>query len=172
MRAPCLPLIAVLLLPAPLVAQDSSGYHGDHHGAMSHDSQSASAHDAHALKWGPVPAAFPAGAQMAVVRGDPAKSGPFAVQLSFPDGYKVAPHFHPTDETVAVKRGTLLVGMGDTFDAVKAKTLAAGEHATMKAGDHHFAMAKGNTLIEVTGTGPMAITYVNPKDDPRGAAKP
>jgi quercetin dioxygenase-like cupin family protein len=109
---------------------------------------------------------------MAVVSGNPAESGPFAVQVSFPDGYKVAPHFHPTDETVAVKRGTLLVGMGDTFDATKAKPLAAGQRATVKAGGHHFATAKGKTLIEITGMGPMAITYVNPQDDPRGAAKP
>ncbi|HEU4649261.1 MAG TPA: cupin domain-containing protein [Gemmatimonadales bacterium] len=172
MRAPYLSLLAVLLLPAPVVAQDSTRHHTGHQAAMAHDASSGTTVPTHAVKWGPAPAAFPAGAQMAVVRGNPAESGPFAVQVSFPDGYKVAPHYHPTAETVAVMRGTLLVGMGDTFDTATAKPLAAGEHATMKAGEHHFAAAKGKTLIEISGMGPMAITYVNPQDDPRGAARP
>ena len=33
-----------------------------------------------------------------------------------PAGYKFPPHFHPTTEMVTVKKGTFLVGMGDTFD--------------------------------------------------------
>ena len=50
------------------------------------------------LWWGPAPAVFPKGAQMAVVKGDPGKADTFTVELSFPDGYKIPPHFHPTDE--------------------------------------------------------------------------
>ena len=30
--------------------------------------------------WGPAPAAFPAGAQMAVISGDPSKAAPFTVE--------------------------------------------------------------------------------------------
>src|SRR4051812_28192255 len=62
-----------------------------------------------ALKWGPAPAVFPKGARMAVVSGDPGKAGEFVIQLSMPAGYKISPHFHPTDETVQVKKGTFLV---------------------------------------------------------------
>ena len=40
------------------------------------------------LTCGPAPDAFPAGAKMAVERGDPTKSGEFTVRLSFPAGYK------------------------------------------------------------------------------------
>jgi len=49
------------------------------------------------LKWGPAPAIFPAGAQMAVLQGDPGSAELFTVRLRFPDGYKVAPHTHPPD---------------------------------------------------------------------------
>src|SRR2546426_10640076 len=52
------------------------------------------------LKWGPAPASFPAGANMAVVSGDPSKPGLFTIRLSMPDGYRILPHFHPTDEAV------------------------------------------------------------------------
>src|SRR4051812_9847623 len=54
------------------------------------------------LKWGPAPPAFNAGAQMAVVDGDPSAAGPFVVRVKFPDGFKVMPHWHPTDENVTV----------------------------------------------------------------------
>jgi len=126
-----------------------------------------------AKKWGPAPAALPPGARMAVVSGDPSKAEMFTAELAMPSGYKISPHFHPTDEVVEVKKGTLLVGMGDKFDASKAKPMKAGEKATMPAKAHHFAEAQGATFISVTAMGPFALTYVNPADDPqKQAAKP
>jgi quercetin dioxygenase-like cupin family protein len=125
------------------------------------------------LAWGPAPQVFPAGAKMAVVSGDPSKEGLFQVQLSFPDGYKVPPHFHPTDETVEVKEGTFLVGMGDKLDPKKAKPIEQGDKRTMPAGMHHFGIARGATIVAVSAKGPFALTYVNPADDPtkRGASQ-
>jgi len=125
------------------------------------------------LHWGPAPAVFPKGAQMAVVRGDPSKAETFTVELSFPNGYKLPPHFHPTDETVEVKKGTFLFGMGDTFDPAKAKSMKPGDKGTIGAQMHHFAAAKGTTVVAVTAMGPFAMTYVNPADDPtRQAPQP
>ena len=125
------------------------------------------------LHWGPAPAVFPKGAKMAVVSGDPGKAAPFTVELAMPSGYKIPPHFHPTDETVEVKKGTLLVGMGDTFDASQAKPMNAGDKGSVPANAHHFAAVKGATVITVTAMGPFAMTYVNPADDPQHhVAKP
>ena len=122
---------------------------------------------ASALKWGPAPAVFPKGAEMAVVSGDPSQARPFEVQLSFPNGYRVAPHFHPTDETVTVKQGTFLVGMGDKFDLKQTKPMKKGDSATVPAEQHHFATAQGKTVVDVKAMGPFAMTYVNPADDPQ-----
>src|SRR5207302_4394895 len=119
------------------------------------------------VHWGLAPAVFPAGARMAVVSGDPTRAGLFTVQLAMPSGYKIPPHFHPTDESVEVKKGTLLVGMGDKFDAAKAKAMKAGDKGSIPAKAHHFAAAQGATFIQVTAMGPFALTYVNPADDPR-----
>jgi quercetin dioxygenase-like cupin family protein len=33
--------------------------------------------------------------------------------LKLPDGYRIAPHWHPQRENVTVITGTLKVGMGD-----------------------------------------------------------
>ncbi len=123
--------------------------------------------------WGSAPAVFPPGARMAVLSGDPAKATPFTVELAFPAGYKIPPHFHPTAETVTVKKGTLLVGMGDTFDASKAKPMQVGDSGSIPANAHHFAAAKVPTFITVSAMGPFAMTYVHAADDPqKAAAKP
>ena len=135
--------------------------------------QAAPAEKPGALKWAPAPAVFPMGARMAVVSGDPSKAGPFVIELAMPSGYQIAPHFHPTDEVVEVKKGTLLVGMGDKFDLSKAKPMKAGDKGSLPAKAHHFAAAQGATFISVTSMGPFALTYVNPADDPqKQVAKP
>jgi quercetin dioxygenase-like cupin family protein len=125
------------------------------------------------LVWGPAPGVFPAGAKMAVVSGDPSKEGEFQVQLSFPDRYKIPPHFHPTDEVLEVKEGTFLVGKGDKLDPKKATPMEKGAKGTMPAGMHHFGIAQGATVVAVSAQGPFAMTYVNPADDPskRGATQ-
>jgi quercetin dioxygenase-like cupin family protein len=126
----------------------------------------ASTHQSHGLSWGAAPAVFPKGAKMAVVRGDPSKAGMFTVELSFPNGYKIPPHFHPTEETVVVKKGTFLVGMGDSLDLSKARTMKPGAKGSLPANQHHYAAAKGATVVSVTSMGPFAMTYVNPADNP------
>ena len=119
------------------------------------------------LQWGPAPAVFPAGAKMAIVSGDPSKAELFQVELSLPDGYKIPPHFHPTDEVVEVKEGVFLVGMGDTFDPKKAKPMNKGDKGSVPANMHHFGIAQGETIVAVSARGPFAMTYVNPADDPQ-----
>ena len=119
------------------------------------------------LQWGPAPAVFPAGAKMAVVSGDPSKAELFQVELSLPDGYKIPPHFHPTDEVVEVKEGVFLVGMGDTFDPKKTSPMTQGEKRSVPANTHHFGIAQGATIVAVSAKGPFALTYVHPADDPR-----
>src|SRR5260221_12149776 len=76
------------------------------------------------VKWGPAPPVVPKGAQAAVLDGDPFKDGvPYTLRLKMPDGYRIAPHWHPTDENVTVLSGTLGAGMGDKFDPATGKFL-------------------------------------------------
>ena len=121
------------------------------------------------VKWGPAPPFFPKGAQFAVMQGDPSKEGVYTVRLQMPAGYFIAPHYHPTDEEVTVLSGALRLGMGDMEDSTKAVTLKGGGYVTAGANMHHYARATEPTILQVHGMGPFAITYVNAKDDPRGA---
>ena len=123
------------------------------------------------LKWGEAPPAFNAGAQIAVLVGNPLEKGPYTVRLKMPDGYKISPHTHPTTENVTVISGTFYIGMGEKFDEAAGKELPAGGLASMPARMAHFAWAKGETIVQVHGMGPFRIDYVNPQDDPRKAKK-
>jgi len=118
------------------------------------------------LKWGPAPAVFPAGAKMAVLQGDPSKAEAVTVRVDFPNGYVFPPHFHPTDEAVTVIEGKFQVGMGDKVDKTKLMAVPVGGFVVAGAGQHHYAIAKGRTIVQVNLIGPFALTYVNPADDP------
>jgi hypothetical protein len=132
-----------------------------------HDAMEAAVYTPAAIKWADGPPSLPKGAKVAVLEGDPAKEGPFVLRLSMPDGYKIAPHTHPKPERVTVISGTLFIGMGDKFDTAKAREMPAGSFGTWPAGMKHFGWVKGETVIQLHGTGPWAIAYVNPDDDPR-----
>ena len=118
------------------------------------------------LKWGPAPAVFPKGAQMAVLAGDPGKSGTFAIRLRMPAGYAVAAHSHPSDELVTVISGNFSLGMGDKLDRTKAATLRPGGFAKAPAGMNHYGFTRTGTVVQIVAEGPFAMTYVNPADDP------
>ena len=119
------------------------------------------------LKWGPGPSGLPAGAEAAVLDGDPGKAGMFVIRAKLPDGYRVPPHWHPTDEHVTVMSGTLMVGMGAKWDDAGMQTLNGGGYAKMPRRTNHFVQAKGETILQISAMGPFAITYVNASDDPR-----
>ena len=118
------------------------------------------------LKWGDPPPVFEKGAAFTVVSGDPGKPGIYVVRLKMPAGYKIAPHWHPTDEHVTVIAGQFALGMGDKIDDSSAKALTAGSYALLPAKMHHYALAKSDAIVQVHGAGPFALTYVNPSDDP------
>jgi hypothetical protein len=119
------------------------------------------------LQWMPNPA-LPPGAKVAVLSGNPTKPGElYALRLQMPDGYKIPPHWHPSDENVTVLAGAMLFGTGERFDASLLKEAPAGSFTRMPSGMRHFAMTKGQTVIQLHGIGPFEIHYVNAGDDPR-----
>jgi uncharacterized RmlC-like cupin family protein len=119
------------------------------------------------VNWGPAPPFVPAGAQLAVLEGNPmASSGDFTIRLKMPDGYKIAPHTHPNRENVTVISGTLKVGMGDHFDESKMTSFGPGSFAYLDPSMHHYAGASGETVVQIHGMSPVKFNYINPADDP------
>jgi len=130
--------------------------------AMAHHDMAADA-----IKWEPVPPNMPAGGMMAVLVGDPSKAGElFVMRLKAPDGYRVMPHTHPTDEHLTIIKGTFAMGMGEKWDDKAMKPLASGSFRSVPKDTAHFGACHGETIVEVTGLGPFGMKYVNPEDDP------
>ena len=119
------------------------------------------------VKWGPAPAELPAGAQAAVLLGDPGKEGLFVLRLRLPKGYRVPPHTHSVQEVVTVISGTFRLGMGETADQSKARALLAGSFLALPPGTAHYVFIDEDTVIQISTNGPWDLKYVNPKDDPR-----
>ena len=153
-----------LLVTAPLTAQTPAGQRGKAPGKPTGKHVMFAPDD---LKWGPAPESLPAGAQAAVLDGDPTKPGLFTIRLRFPGGFSVPPHSHPTDEHVTILSGALMAGMGDKIDESAMQTLKAGSYVKMPARMNHYVRAQGETIIQVVATGPFQVRYVNPGDDPR-----
>ena len=139
-----------LASPACALAQDH------HHATAQSDN----------LKWA-APAAYAPGAQLAVVRGDPAKEGMYVVRLKVPAGFKIAPHTHPNDENVTVLSGSFNIGTGDKLDQGKGTSVKTGGYSFVMKGMTHYAWFTEDTVLQLHGMGPQGVTYVDPADDPR-----
>jgi quercetin dioxygenase-like cupin family protein len=144
--------VALGLAPSVMFAADD-------HAVVSPDS----------LKWAAAPPAFPKGAQMAVLSGDPSKEGLYVFRLKLPAGFKVPAHTHPSDENVTVISGSFHIGMGGKLDETKGEAVKAGGFAHVPTGMQHYAWFTEDSVIQVHGMGPAGLTYVNPADDPRNS---
>jgi hypothetical protein len=113
------------------------------------------------LKW----TAIIKGCDLAPVAGDMNAEGePFVIRLRCADGTKIPAHWHPTDENVTVLKGTFLVGMGESFDESKLQTMNVGNFVTLAKEMRHFAMSKGETIVQVHAMGPFKVNWVNPSE--------
>lgn len=124
------------------------------------------------LTWGEGPPSLPKGGLMAVLSGDPSKPGEYTLRAKLPAGYRIAPHWHPTDEHVTVLSGSVAFGMGDKTAEAEMKVLPVGGYAMMPASMHHYFAVRTAAVVQVHGVGPFQINYINPADDPRHAASP
>lgn len=92
------------------------------------------------LVWGPCPPIFPAGCEIAVLRGDP--SGPNAdVYLRVPPGYEIPPHSHSSPERMILVSGMLNV----TYQGQAPASISTGDYAYGPAKAPHKAACVGDT---------------------------
>jgi hypothetical protein len=99
--------------------------------------------------------------QLAVVQGNPMVAGlPYTLRLSCTDCTKIAPHWHPATENVIVIKGTFALGMGSKWDPGALKDLSPGGFASAPARMRHFAMCKGDSILQVHGMGPFVVNFV------------
>jgi quercetin dioxygenase-like cupin family protein len=89
-------------------------------------------------------------------------AGPYLYRVRFPKGRIVKAHSHPDERTCTVLSGTWYIGWGEQYDAARLKPLPAGSFYVEPAGEPHFvATPDGETIVQITGTGPTKVHYVD-----------
>lgn len=119
------------------------------------------------IKWGPAPASLPPGAQAAPLLGAPGKEGPFVLRLKFPAGFVIPPHRHSKDEFVTVIAGRVAIASGEKVERAAVKMVPAASFIHLPAGMPHYLVAEVESIVQINGTGPFDVVYINPLDDPR-----
>lgn len=115
------------------------------------------------IPWGPVNAA---GAQQAIVLGDPTKPGFYMVYNKWTKGNHFSrPHFHPNDRYIVVLQGTWWVGSGPKFDPQNGTVpMPAGSFVTHYAKQVHWDGAKDeDAVLLIMGEGPATSTLAEEK---------
>lgn len=119
------------------------------------------------LKWAAAPAVGP-GAMVAVIEGDLKAAEPFTMRLKLPPNTKIGVHTHPVTERVTVISGTFYFATGKKYDPTQAKTYQPGDTLIIPSGISMYAASgEQETVLQLHGTGPWGITYLDPADDPR-----
>ena len=119
------------------------------------------------IDWKSFPA-FPPGARLAVLVGEPNQTGPYVIRVKMPSGGKMMAHRHPEDRIYTIISGVFYIGLGDQFDGDKVTAYPPGSVIVLPGDTAHFHWAKsGEYVTQVTAVGPLGLEYVNPKDDPR-----
>lgn len=106
----------------------------------------------------------PAGAQQAVLLGDPSKPGLYIVLVKWNPHNMSHPHFHPNDRYITVLSGTWWVGSGTKFDPDATVPMPAGSYVVDLAKQPHYDGAKDDAaILEIVGEGPATITPAEEK---------
>ena len=119
------------------------------------------------VQWAPAPPFLPAGAEIAVLEGNPSEKGPVTLRLRFPANYEIPAHWHSMTERVTVVSGMFNVGMGAKLDRRTSQALEPGGFVLLPAKMNHFAWTGEPTVVQVNLEGPFDIFYVNPADNPQ-----
>jgi quercetin dioxygenase-like cupin family protein len=116
--------------------------------------------------WEPNPRV--AGLGVAPIISNGKMPGYYVYRVKFPPGRVVQAHSHPDDRTYTVISGTWRIGWGEKYDESKLITLGPGSFYTEPAGVPHFvATPDGEAIVQVTGTGPTTIHYIDPAHAPK-----
>lgn len=95
------------------------------------------------------------GIRTTVLFGDPARPGPYTIEIRVPPHTRIAAHTHRDWRSAVVVSGQWFFGYGDALAENRLKLLPAGSFYTEPANDAHFALTRDEpAVVYITGEGP------------------
>ena len=101
------------------------------------------------------------GIRTVLLYGDPAKPGPYVLEIHVPPNTVIAPHTHRDDRFATVISGAWYFGYGAIPQGAPVKPLSAGGLYTEPGGAPHYAFTRGEpAVVRLTGVGPSDTLFV------------
>jgi hypothetical protein len=123
--------------------------------------QTQTASRADDIAWVSCPPTLPSGCEMAVLEGDPKREMLFTVRFRTGSEFQMKPHWHPRNERVTILEGKVGVGFGDEIDREKVTWFGPGDYYVNAKEAHHFVLADGPAVLQVTGIGPWKANFLD-----------
>ncbi|WP_262696116.1 cupin domain-containing protein [Kordiimonas aquimaris] len=103
------------------------------------------------------------GLEVALIAGNPNAPGPYVLRAKFAAGILSKPHSHDQIRHITVLKGIWHFGLGPSGSCDGTKPINAGGTALHPKGVVHYDGACGSeTIVEITGIGPVKTTFVKP----------
>jgi len=118
---------------------------------------------AEGITWVPCPPTLPKPCEMAVLEGDPKKEMLFTVRFRTDATFAMKPHWHPRNERVTILEGKVGVGFGDQIDRARVMWFGPGDYYVNAQGAHHYVLADGPAVLQITGIGPWKANFLQPQ---------
>ena len=123
--------------------------------------------DGVAVVYQPSPLDLPEGTQISMMAGDPTKPGPFVLRVKVSAGTVIAPHTHSMPETRTILSGSIYHQHGKTIDKAAGEMLKAGGFVYLPQDMPHALWTTTEPVeLQVNGSGPFGLKYVDPAEDP------
>ena len=115
------------------------------------------------IAWARCPPSLPTPCEMAVLEGDPKREMLFTVRFRTGEGFEMKPHWHPRNERVTILEGKIGVGFGDVIDRGDVEWFGPGDYYVNAKDAHHFVLADGPAVLQITGIGPWQANFLETK---------
>ena len=101
-----------------------------------------------------------AGIRTTTLMGDPAKVGPYTIEVRVPPHKHIQAHTHRDERSAVVVSGTWYFGYGAKASDSQVKELQPGSFYTEPASVPHFALTRDQpAVVYITGMGPTDTVY-------------
>ena len=101
------------------------------------------------------------GIETTILSGDPARAGPYAIEIRIPAHTRIAVHTHRDDRFAVVVSGVWYFGYGTTSDSARVKPLGPGAFYTEPGAVAHFAFTRERpAVVYIAGYGPTNTVYL------------